>query len=147
MPRCSIPPKPGAPGTDEIEANPDLMFAPIRERFEGGRAFSGADYVAAWQRLDAARAVWAERMAGYDAVLSPTAPNLPPKVDRLMEQGDYYVTENLLTLRNTRVGNLMGLAAMTLPTGVPSCGLQLLGTADGEASLLRLALSVEAALG
>ncbi len=130
----------------EIEANPDLMFAPIRERFEGGRAFSGADYVAAWQRLDAARAVWAERMAGYDAVLSPTAPNLPPKVDRLMEQGDYYVTENLLTLRNTRVGNLMGLAAMTLPTGVPSCGLQLLGTADGEASLLRLALSVEAAL-
>ncbi|MGY9048075.1 hypothetical protein P775_04350 [Puniceibacterium antarcticum] len=131
---------------DVIEAHPERMFAPIRERFEGGRAFSGADYVAAWQRLDAARAVWAGHMAGYDAVLCPTAPNLPPKVDRLMEQGEYYVTENLLTLRNTRVGNLMGGAAMTLPTGVPSCGLQLLGQVGGEAQLLRLALSVEAAL-
>ncbi|WP_146588365.1 amidase [Puniceibacterium confluentis] len=130
----------------QIEAQPDLMFAPIRERFEGGRAFSGAEYVAAWQRLDAARAVWSDRTASYDAVLSPTAPNLPPKRDRLMEQGDYYVTENLLTLRNTRVGNLMGVAAMSLPTGVPSCGLQLLGQSGGEAALLRLALSVEAAL-
>ncbi len=130
----------------EIEARPDLMFAPIRERFEGGRAFSGADYVAAWQGLERARRVWAERMAGYDAVLSPTAPNLPPKMDRLMEQGPYYVTENLLTLRNTRVGNLMGLAAVTLPTGVASCGLQVLGRAGGEAALLRLALGIEAAL-
>ena len=131
---------------ETIEADPEAMFAPIRARFEAGKTFSGADYVAAWQRLDDARAVWARRMAGFDAVLSPTAPNLPPKIDRLMEQGDYYVTENLLTLRNTRVGNLMGLAALTLPSGTPSCGLQVLGRAGGEAALLRLGLSLERAL-
>lgn len=132
---------------DTIQADPDKMFAPIRERFEAGAHVTGADYVAAWQRLDHVRAVWAQAVAGYDAVLCPTAPNLPPDADKLMEQGDYYVTENLLTLRNTRVGNLMGLAAMTLPTGVPSCGLQMMGSAMGERALLRLALSVEAALG
>ena len=131
---------------DKIEARPDLMFAPIRERFRGGAAFSAADYVAAWTRLDTVRARWYQATAGFDAVLCPTAPNLPPQVDRLMEQGDYYVTENLLTLRNTRVGNLMGLCAVTLPTGVPSCGVSLMGAPGSEDRLLRLALGAEAAL-
>ncbi|MFZ5964506.1 amidase [Thalassococcus sp. BH17M4-6] len=129
-----------------ITAQPDLMFAPIRERFEGGKQVSGADYVAAWRRLDAVRALWHERTAGFDAVLCPSAPNMPPQIDKLMEQGDYYVTENLLTLRNTRVGNLMGVCALTLPTATPSCGLQVLGSSMAEERLLRLGLSIEAAL-
>lgn len=131
---------------DRIEANPDAMFPAILERFRQGQAFAAADYVAAWHRLDQARATWAQAVAGFDAVLCPTGPNLPPKLDQLMEQGDYYVTENLLTLRNTRVGNLMGLSAITLPTGTPSCGLSLMGTPLGEERLLRTALAAEAAL-
>jgi len=85
-------------------------------------------------------------MAGYDAVLMPAAPNLPPDRARLIRDPDYYVTENLLTLRNTRVGNLMGLCAMTLPTGVPSCGLMLCGKPFQEERLLRVAAAVEAVL-
>ncbi|WP_113911405.1 amidase [Roseovarius dicentrarchi] len=130
-----------------IEADPDLMFGPIRDRFRGGQAFGAPDFVSAWQRLDSLRTVWAARMAGFDAVLMPTAPNLPPNAQRLLEDGAYYVTENLLTLRNTRVGNLMGLAAITLPTGVPSCGIMLCGQAMGEDRLLRIARAAEAALG
>ncbi|PVA09939.1 amidase [Pelagivirga sediminicola] len=129
-----------------IEADPDKMFGPIRDRFRGGKAFSAPEFVAGWLRLDELRAHWAARMAGFDAVLMPTAPNLPPDVQRLLEGGDYYVTENLLTLRNTRVGNLMGLAAITLPTGVPSCGIMLCGQAMGEDRLLRVAKAAEAAL-
>jgi aspartyl-tRNA(Asn)/glutamyl-tRNA(Gln) amidotransferase subunit A len=129
-----------------IEEKGELMFPPIRDRFAAGREHKGADYVAAWQRMLAARRSWAARMAGFDAVLAPTAPNLPPQVDRLMEQGEYYVTENLLTLRNTRVGNLMGVCGITLPTGSPSCGLMLLGQAMGEDRLLRIAASAERAL-
>ncbi|MEM9845581.1 MAG: amidase, partial [Pseudomonadota bacterium] len=82
----------------------------------------------------------------YDAVLMPSAPILPPDAARLMTDDTYYVTENLLALRNTRVGNLMGLCAMTLPTGTPSCGVMLCGTAFGEERLLAVASSVEAAL-
>ncbi|MBS0126368.1 amidase [Thetidibacter halocola] len=131
---------------EEIEKRGEVMFKPIRERFAGGAVFGGAAYIRAWRRMEAARAQWAARMAGFDAVLAPTAPNLPPKVDKLMEQGEYYVTENLLTLRNTRVGNLMGLCAVTLPTGVPSCGIMLMGAANAEDRLLRLAVAAEAAL-
>jgi len=131
---------------DEIEAAPEKMFAPIRERFRGGAAFSAADYVAGWRKLEGLRAAWHARVAGYDAVLMPAAPNTPPDHDRLMRDADYYVTENLLTLRNTRVGNLMGLCAVTLPTGVPSCGLMLCGTPFGEERLLRVAAAAETAL-
>ncbi|WGW04977.1 amidase [Tropicibacter oceani] len=129
-----------------IEAQPQLMFGPIRDRFAAGAQFTGADYVAAWQRLEAARADWARQTAGFDAVLCPTAPNLPPKLDKLMQQGDYYVTENLITLRNTRVGNLMGGCAITLPTGTKSCGLSLMAPPMAEERLLHLAKAVETAL-
>lgn len=132
---------------DQIEAAPEKMFAPILERFRGGKAFSAADYVAAWRKLEGVRAAWHARVAGYDAVLMPAAPNLPPDLARLMRDDAYYVTENLLTLRNTRVGNLMGVCAVTLPTGVPSCGLMLCGKPDQEERLLRVAAAAEVALG
>jgi aspartyl-tRNA(Asn)/glutamyl-tRNA(Gln) amidotransferase subunit A len=131
---------------DVIEAAPDKMFPPILERFRSGKDFLAADYVAAWHKLDTLREIWAARVAGYDAVLMPTAPNLPPDAARLMNDDDYYVTENLLALRNTRVGNLMGLCAVTLPTSVPSCGIMLCGQAFGEEKLLRVAKAAETAL-
>jgi len=131
---------------DEIEAHPDRMYAQILERFRIGKTVSGPDYVAAWKTLDRVRPVWAAATAGFDAVLAPTAPILPPNVARLDSDHDYYVTENLMALRNTRVGNLMGLCALTLPTGVPSCGLMLMGRPNGEEALLRLGSAVEKAL-
>ncbi|MFP4450950.1 MAG: amidase family protein, partial [Rhodosalinus sp.] len=129
-----------------IEATPDAMFPEILERFRGGARTLAADYLAAWERMMAARRTWAAATAGFDAVICPTVANLPPRLDRLRAEGDYYKTENLLTLRNTRIGNLMGLPALTLPTGVPSTGLQMLGRPMGEAALLRLGAAAEAAL-
>ncbi|SFT92451.1 amidase [Sedimentitalea nanhaiensis] len=131
---------------DVIEANPQLMYEPILERFRAGAQFSGPDYVAAWAKLRSVRMAWDQATARYDAVLCPTAPNLPPNVQRLHEDREYYVTENLLTLRNTRIGNLMGLCSLTLPTGTPSCGISLMGAPDGEEALLRLGAAAERAL-
>jgi aspartyl-tRNA(Asn)/glutamyl-tRNA(Gln) amidotransferase subunit A len=132
---------------DTIEAAPHKMFPRILERFRSGAQVSGADYVAAWRRLRVLRQAWADRVAGYDAVILPTAPILPPNAQRLMTDDAYYVAENLLALRNTRIANLFGICAITLPTGQPSCGISLMGQAMGEARLLRLAAAVERALG
>lgn len=131
---------------DAIEANPDAMFHEIKERFELGLNHSGPDYVAAWNRLEQLRAGYLKKTAGFDAVLAPTAPILPPKLDRLVSDHEYYVTENLLALRNTRIGNLMGLCGLTLPTDTPSCGLMMLCPPDMEEFLLRLGVAVEKAL-
>lgn len=129
-----------------IEAAPEKMFGRILERFRSGAAFSAAEYVAAWRRLHALRAVWAAAVAGYDAVLVPTAPILPPDAARLLSDDAYYVTENLLALRNTRIGNLMGGCALTLPTSEPSCGISLMAGPMQEERLLRLGAAAERAL-
>ncbi len=131
---------------DVIEANPDLMFGEILQRFRAGATFTGPDYVAAWARLETCRMAWDRATAGFDAVLCPTSPILPPDLARLTSDHDYYVTENLLSLRNTRIGNLMGLCGLSLPTGTPSCGLQLLAAPDTEAALLRVGAAVESVL-
>ncbi|MEL7125616.1 MAG: amidase family protein [Pseudomonadota bacterium] len=132
---------------DVIEANPEAMFAQILERFRAGADVSAPEYHAGWARLEAARAAWDAAVTPFDAVIAPTAPILPPNLERLNADGDYYKTENLMALRNTRVGNLMGLCALTLPTGTPSCGVSLLGKPGCEAALLRLGSAAEAALG
>lgn len=131
---------------DVIEANPDAMFHEILERFRLGKEFSGPDYVAAWAKLDALRAGYDAAVAGFDAVLLPTAALLPPTLAKLHEDHAYYVSENLLTLRNTRIANLMGLCSLTLPTNTPSCGLMLMCPPDMEEQLLRIGAAVEEAL-
>jgi aspartyl-tRNA(Asn)/glutamyl-tRNA(Gln) amidotransferase subunit A len=131
---------------DVIEAAPDKMYSEILERFRLGRNHSGPDYVAAWAKLEAARAAYAAATARFDAVLAPTAPILPPNLERLNTDHDYYVTENLMALRNTRIGNLMGLCALTLPTDTPSCGLMAMAQPFQEEAMLRVGAAVEKAL-
>ncbi|MEX0306174.1 MAG: amidase [Ruegeria sp.] len=131
---------------DVIEANPEAMYPEILERFRMGKAYTGPDYVAAWSKLMACRRAWDAATAGFDAVLAPTAPILPPNLDRLLNDHEYYVTENLLALRNTRIGNLMGLASLSLPTRTQGCGLMMLGYPGSEEALLRLGSAAESAL-
>jgi aspartyl-tRNA(Asn)/glutamyl-tRNA(Gln) amidotransferase subunit A len=132
---------------ETIEAAPEKMFPPILARFRSGAEASGADYVAAWRRLLTLRAAWDAATAGFDAVALPASAILPPDAERLLADPAYYADRNLLALRNTRIGNLMGTAAITLPTGTPSAGLMLFAPAGAEARLLRLAAAAEAALG
>jgi aspartyl-tRNA(Asn)/glutamyl-tRNA(Gln) amidotransferase subunit A len=131
---------------DVIEAAPQKMFPRILDRFRSGAGFSASDYVAGWRRLMVLRRQWAQRSAGFDAVILPTSPILPPDAERLMRDNDYYVTENLLALRNTRIGNLMGLCVVTLPTAQPSCGISFMAPPMQEERLLRLASAAERAL-
>ncbi len=130
----------------EIEAAPEKMFPGILARFQSGKAYSGVEYVSAWQALDKFRVDWARQVAGYDAVIMPTSPTLPPSIERLAVDEDYYITENLLALRNTRVANLMGCAALTLPTGVALTGIMFVTPARSEQRLLRIGAAAEAAL-
>ena len=124
---------------DKVEAAPEKMFPQILERVRGGRDVSGADYVAAWTRLREIRREFAIATAGYDAVIMPAAPIMPPDAARLLADDGYYKQQNLLALRNTRIGNLLDLVSLTLPTATPSCGLLLNAPKTDENRLLRLA--------
>ena len=65
-------------------------------------------------------------------------------MNEIAKDQDFFAAENLLTLQNTRIGNLMGLAGLTLPTGVPSCGILFQGPT--EERLLRIGAAAEKAL-
>ena len=130
----------------KIEKTPDLMFAKILERFRSGANVLASDFICAWDKLMGLRQQYHSAVKMYDAVLIPTSPIIPPELDRLMNDGDFYNSQNLLALRNTRIGNLMGGCSITLPTDIPSCGLLIMGMPSQEERLLRLAQACELVL-
>ena len=130
-----------------IETAPEKMFPRILERFRAGAAIKATDYIAGWRRLRALRIIYAQTTARFDAVLIPTSSILPPNANRPMTDHDYYITENLLALRNTRIGNLMDQCVLTLPAGQPSCGLSIMCAPGTEERLLQIGLAAERALG
>ena len=129
-----------------IEAGEDKMFFQVRERFLAGKTTLGYEYVQALQELDRLRGEWTRAVAGYDAVILPTSLILPPNIERLLTDNDYYVSENLLSVRNTKIGNLLGLSSLTIPTGVPSTGIMFFTPPLAESRLLRIGAAAEAAL-
>ncbi|MCZ0960151.1 amidase [Paracoccus benzoatiresistens] len=131
----------------QIEDAPELMWKPILDRFRSGAEVSASDYVAAWESLVRIRRKWVKEVASpHDAVLLPTVPILPPNAARLMADEAEFVRANLLTLRNARIGNLLGLPVCTLPTGSPACGISVMGHAGRDGHLLHVAAGVETAL-
>jgi aspartyl-tRNA(Asn)/glutamyl-tRNA(Gln) amidotransferase subunit A len=126
-----------------IDADGDKMYPPVRTRFLQGKTIGAADYISAWRELDCLRLTYREVVAGFDAVILPSCPILPPKIAALEADDAFFTARNLMALQNTRIGNLMGLAAVTVPAGVPSCGIMFQG--DSEERLLRLAAAAERA--
>lgn len=131
---------------DLVEAHPEKMFPQILERVRGGQTVSGADYCAGWNILRRIQREYHAETAQFDAVIMPTAPIMPPNAERLLTEDAYYKSENLLALRNTRVANLMDVCSISLPTGMPSCGIMFNGQKGTEEALLRLCAAAERAL-
>lgn len=129
-----------------IEANPGVMYVRIEERFRTGMGGSPErDRAALTEYARLSRAVQA-RMAEDGPMLMPTVPILPPPVERLLADAGYFVERNLLALRNTRLGNLLGLCALTVPTPVPMVGLMIVAAPREEELLLALGQGIERVL-
>ena len=86
-------------------------------------------------------------MAEHGPMLMPTSPCLPPPVADLLADEEYFIERNLLALRNTRLGNLLTLSALTVPTATPMVGLMLVAGPGQEARLLALGQAVERVVG
>jgi aspartyl-tRNA(Asn)/glutamyl-tRNA(Gln) amidotransferase subunit A len=121
----------------------------VRFRLEGGNTASIADYLEA---LAIRRSIGAEMnaaTAGYDAVVMPTVPLLPPPIADLIANEAEYWRVNALMLRNTAFANFLDCCAITLPChrpGEPPAGLMLMGKTMGDQCLFELAAGVEKVL-
>ena len=123
------------------------MSEQLRSRFGGGRNVTAAAYIQAQAELvEIKRAHWAA-YSGFDALILPSCAIVPPPVQPLLDDPDLFSRTNLLALRNTRLANLLGLPALTLPLpdrldGLP-VGLMLVGLPHSEARLLALGAALE----
>ncbi len=126
-----------------IDKNPDVMFEPIRNRFASGRDILSVQYQQAWDRMLELRSAYLNEVDGFDAVLAPTVAIPPPNVEQLLGDLDLFQQTNLIALRNTRIGNMFGLCALTLPTSRPASGIMFYGNPLQEQRLLSIGLSAE----
>ncbi len=85
-----------------------------------------------------------------DLIACPTLPISPPALAEVSAV-EGYAPRNVASLRNTVVGNVLGLCGITLPVGLDASGmpvgLQLLGKHGSDAKLLSMACRIEKILG
>ena len=135
---------------EAVEENPDLVYAPIRERIRIGAEMSATDAARAKQGLDAVATALHARMRRHGVLLMPTVAIGPPPIATLEADEEAYKAANVAALRNTRLANYLGCCALTLPcgcdgNGVP-VGLMLMAPPGEEERLLRLGSAIEPVL-
>ena len=126
-----------------LEKEGKKMYPEILSRFMAGKNFTQNEYKNAWSSINSIRADWMKFTQEFDAVILPTSPILPPNKTKLLSDSSYYKRANLLALRNTRIGNMLGLCSITLPTSQPSCGFMIMGAPFSELKLLNIASKIE----
>lgn len=120
----------------------------VRVRIERGAALSAADYIELRAARAAIRAGMDAATAPFDALVLPTAPILPPRLQDLRGDAEY-ARVNTLALRNPAPFNFLDRCSISLPAHRPGeapVGLMLVGETGGDRRLFALALAVEAAL-
>jgi aspartyl-tRNA(Asn)/glutamyl-tRNA(Gln) amidotransferase subunit A len=122
----------------------------VRSRFSAIEAVPAREYIARVQRIGEMAAAARPVFGAVDAIVGPTIPITPPKIADL-QSVDAYMTKNLLSLRNTSVGNILALSGVTIPAGLDQAGmpvgLQLLTPNGADETALAMAVACERVLG
>lgn len=95
----------------------------VSVRLRRGFELSAADYIDTQQRFATAQAGVRRRLADVDALLVPTTMIPAEPISEIDVDADTYVQFNGKYLRNTAIGNLLGLCATTTTCGFTSTGL------------------------
>ncbi|WFM69840.1 amidase [Halomonas sp. CKK8] len=122
----------------------------VAARVKAADDIPGWEYVRRCDVLKSLSASAAECLTRVDALLTPTVTLTPPTLESLEPDGAY-ARANMQALRNTVVGNFMGLCGLTLPVGKDDAGmpvgLQVLAGPWQDARLLAIGQAIEEHLG
>jgi aspartyl-tRNA(Asn)/glutamyl-tRNA(Gln) amidotransferase subunit A len=134
---------------DLLAAQGDLYDPRIRTRIMGGASMTAAQYFTLVQARAAIIRQFDVETCGYDAVVLPTCPLIPPEIAALERDEAEYGRVNLLQLRNTAAGNFLDRCAISLPCHRESeapVGLMVMGETMGDERLFSVAAAIETAL-
>jgi aspartyl-tRNA(Asn)/glutamyl-tRNA(Gln) amidotransferase subunit A len=118
-----------------ISRNPSAMDPHVYARFAAGSRTSPKQYAAALRERALEQAAFAGRLQGFDALLTPAAPQAAVPLGEVDE-------DKLPLNRYARAVNYLGLVALALPVALDEQGLpvaiQLIGLPGSEFGLLEL---------
>ncbi len=122
----------------------------VRKRLEMGAKVRAVDYLKALEVRKVVQGDFEAAFARVDAILAPTAPIVAPRIsEERVRIGSEEESVRSALLRLNRPANLTGLPAISVPCGFTPAGLpvglQLIGRAFDEATLLRIACAYEQA--
>lgn len=131
---------------------PEALYPRTRELLELGMARTAVELYRAQQRAGAIRAAFMEALRDADVLLAPATPFAAPRADAEVvgiPGSDPLPVHAGGPAWLTRVVNLTGLPALSLPSGFDRegmpLGVQLIGRPGEEATLLRAGAMVQAA--
>ncbi|MBM3542208.1 MAG: amidase [Alphaproteobacteria bacterium] len=122
----------------------------VVQRFAKAREMTAAEFVRRLRLFEDNARIANARLPEIDALASPTIAITPPTMAEVSTV-EGYGPRNLMILRNTTIGNLLRMCAVTMPVardrkGMP-VGLQLMAAGGDDARLLAIALACEDVLG
>jgi aspartyl-tRNA(Asn)/glutamyl-tRNA(Gln) amidotransferase subunit A len=131
-----------------VSKSPELYQAQTLKRIQTGADITASAYIQAHHHFDQIRRSVAQVFETVDLLITPTACVPPFTIADLLDPNTLREKE-LLTLRNTRPFNMLGLPTISVPCGFTRTdlpiGMQITGPPDGEAMVLCLAYAYERA--
>ena len=116
-------------------------------RIRTGEEVTATAYIAKRHELELLRRQWPRIFADVDLIVTPTVPLPTPSFAELEAHPEQLRPTELTLLRNTRPFNVLGLPAISVPSGTTAdgccVGLQIAGKPGDEISVLRLAHAFE----
>jgi aspartyl-tRNA(Asn)/glutamyl-tRNA(Gln) amidotransferase subunit A len=117
----------------------------IAFRLEGGKDILASDYIEMFATRELVWAAVQAAVRGYDALVLPTSPALPPPLASLVDIEAKTVI-NARCLRNTAVSNYLDRPTITVPchpAGSAPVGLSMIGSRQHDRRLLAIAAGCE----
>ena len=132
-----------------VGRSPALYEPETLRRIRGGAEILASAYIAARRTLEALRRSTQAIFDTVDLLVTPTTPTPPPAIADLLADMASLRAKEVVTLRNTRPFNALGLPTVSVPCGFTAAGLpiglQITGAAGQEAQVLALAHAYEQA--
>jgi aspartyl-tRNA(Asn)/glutamyl-tRNA(Gln) amidotransferase subunit A len=127
----------------------DALDPVVAHRMKGGRQLSATDYFTVLRQWAILRSRVKRTLADVDALLVPATMIPPRPIEAIDRTPESYSDVNLKYLRNTALGNVLDLCAVTLPCGFTRdglpIGLMVYAKPFDEATALRVAWAYEQA--
>jgi aspartyl-tRNA(Asn)/glutamyl-tRNA(Gln) amidotransferase subunit A len=117
----------------------------VGSRIIKGANQSAADYIELCQERQRIIEIAAKTTSPFDAVIMPTVSIIPPTIE-YVDNDEIYFSINMMTLRNTSVGNFLDRCSISLPChkqGDAPVGFMLTGRHGDDNRLFQVSKTVE----